>query len=687
MKYLILTMLLFSSTLLLANSDCEESLLGKDSSPGIGPRDAMMKLVVGAGGVVDESEFVTKPGVMLLAKTVSDPGEPMHPKHLLASFLVAGVSIETSMEIFAHRGDGARLTSSMTQAMDDPLFVVEGRSQAEQRKLISQIQELRNAERTKQAPFQAWAPSVLEARNVFNRTAPASKATALVISMPLESFHWMFIGRMKKRGNEPEVQTVMRRMIQALHALYPDVIRTADEYESIAMNEGFGEQGGVFREFDEPPARSPGARAPVVKIMGSSDLTAEGSGLLSALNISGDATPEERLREFKARLTYLSFLKKPADPGRYNKQILGHGHWSVTRSWNTLIGIEATGPMIAKELSSLGLRSSSRDGNVYLSGNLQSYHEFFFDVFGRNDLHQGSYRIAREMLRLMSGRYPGIFKTLGEYSGSALKMAWSDPGLRRILEDKIVGGLLDFNPTLAKRFLRELAKSIASGDRDHFLYARLRQMLRPHLAELKAAWAKYDDGTDLRMARTIAGFLPNKADSLVDIGAGNGSITRNLGEILDVKEGQLFAVEIVPLPASQGTLAWIAPDARSGVLPLASASMDVAVLSMVLHHAREPEQVLKEAHRVLRPGGKLVIREHDASTIESKLYNRVIDELLDRCIDYAPEALPGTHYRGASQWSEFLTELGFHVDLVQRDGPPSLSNPTWIVVSKPGGKQ
>jgi ArsR family transcriptional regulator len=44
-------------------------------------------------------------------------------------------------------------------------------------------------------------------------------------------------------------------------------------------------------------------------------------------------------------------------------------------------------------------------------------------------------------------------------------------------------------------------------------------------------------------------------------------------------------------------------------LPLDDASLDVAVLMLVLHHVAEPSRVLKEARRVLRAGGRLLIAD------------------------------------------------------------------------------
>jgi ArsR family transcriptional regulator len=41
--------------------------------------------------------------------------------------------------------------------------------------------------------------------------------------------------------------------------------------------------------------------------------------------------------------------------------------------------------------------------------------------------------------------------------------------------------------------------------------------------------------------------------------------------------------------------------------PLADASVDIAILSQALHHAEKPGDAIHAAHRILRPGGQLMI--------------------------------------------------------------------------------
>jgi ubiquinone/menaquinone biosynthesis C-methylase UbiE/DNA-binding transcriptional ArsR family regulator len=60
-------------------------------------------------------------------------------------------------------------------------------------------------------------------------------------------------------------------------------------------------------------------------------------------------------------------------------------------------------------------------------------------------------------------------------------------------------------------------------------------------------------------------------------------------------------------------------------VPLADASVDLALLSQALHHAEHPETALAEARRILRPGGRVLVldlREHDQAWVRAKLGDR-----------------------------------------------------------------
>jgi ubiquinone/menaquinone biosynthesis C-methylase UbiE len=94
---------------------------------------------------------------------------------------------------------------------------------------------------------------------------------------------------------------------------------------------------------------------------------------------------------------------------------------------------------------------------------------------------------------------------------------------------------------------------------------------------------------------------------VVDIGCGPGNIFATLGG----KPRLLIGVDVAPtslsLAKKQGYLPLLA-DATQ--LPLISEFADIVVLNAALHHCEDMEAVLREAARLVKPGG-LLVTDHD----------------------------------------------------------------------------
>ncbi|MFZ5929096.1 MAG: ArsR/SmtB family transcription factor [Acidobacteriota bacterium] len=96
-----------------------------------------------------------------------------------------------------------------------------------------------------------------------------------------------------------------------------------------------------------------------------------------------------------------------------------------------------------------------------------------------------------------------------------------------------------------------------------------------------------------------------------DLGAGEGAVAFLLAR----RAKRVYAVDSSPqmveygrrLAAERGVknVEYRLGDLES--LPLEDGSVDVAFLSQSLHHAQHPERAVKEAHRILRRGGRVVI--------------------------------------------------------------------------------
>ena len=89
-------------------------------------------------------------------------------------------------------------------------------------------------------------------------------------------------------------------------------------------------------------------------------------------------------------------------------------------------------------------------------------------------------------------------------------------------------------------------------------------------------------------------------------------------------------------------------------VPLADGSVDLAILSQALHHARHPQKAVDEAWRILRPGGQLLVLDLNEHT-----FTKARELYADRWLGFKESALHG-----------FLRKAGFakvEVTMVARE--------------------
>ncbi len=134
---------------------------------------------------------------------------------------------------------------------------------------------------------------------------------------------------------------------------------------------------------------------------------------------------------------------------------------------------------------------------------------------------------------------------------------------------------------------------------------------------------------------------------IADLGAGEGL----LSQLLARRAAQVWCVDNSPRMVEVGTelaaknnlenLRYLLGDIES--VPLADASVDLAILSQALHHAEHPQRAVEEAYRILKPAGQLIVLDLKAHDFEKahELY-------ADRWLGFKESALHG-----------FLKKAGF----------------------------
>ncbi len=112
-----------------------------------------------------------------------------------------------------------------------------------------------------------------------------------------------------------------------------------------------------------------------------------------------------------------------------------------------------------------------------------------------------------------------------------------------------------------------------------------------------------------------------RISSMIDLGTGTGHLLERLGPNLDMAEGIDMSREMLAIARSNLEAAELRHcQVRQGdiyQLPNASDSFDLAVIHQVLHFVDDQDQAIREAARVLKPGGQLVIVDFAPHGIEA----------------------------------------------------------------------
>ncbi len=171
-----------------------------------------------------------------------------------------------------------------------------------------------------------------------------------------------------------------------------------------------------------------------------------------------------------------------------------------------------------------------------------------------------------------------------------------------------------------------------------------------------------------KIAGQLAPHIPRKS-SVLDMGCGSGEVAQMLAGKTGVS---VTLVDVVNYNKTK--LPFVPFDGKT--LPFADNSFDVVNLATVLHHAVDPITAFKEAVRVCREGGTILVIESVYFNSLHKAFNRVADWLYNNVFNDPRISVPW-NFMTPGAWNLFFKEMGTETFVTKQLGLDQPLVPEW----------
>jgi len=171
--------------------------------------------------------------------------------------------------------------------------------------------------------------------------------------------------------------------------------------------------------------------------------------------------------------------------------------------------------------------------------------------------------------------------------------------------------------------------------------------------------AVHAQGEDLQAAKAMVGSMENAV--VLDLGCGGGHVSFAVAPVAssvvacDLSE-QMLAV-VAAAARERGLANIVTQQAQAETLPFADASFDIVITRFSAHHWSDVPAGLREAHRVLRSRGRLVVI--DIAAPEHPLHDTTL-----QAVELLRDASHVRDYR-VSEWNDMLRAAGFAAEHVR----------------------
>jgi ArsR family transcriptional regulator len=166
---------------------------------------------------------------------------------------------------------------------------------------------------------------------------------------------------------------------------------------------------------------------------------------------------------------------------------------------------------------------------------------------------------------------------------------------------------------VVKKSAEEVPEAAQDDDALRLILRKRKDKLRGYFDELAGKFGRhYVPGRSWKgLAEMVLKLLPPMV--IADLGAGEGTLSLLLAQ---------RAERVIAVDNSEKMVEYASDVAqRNGVknldcrvgdleeLPIHDAEVDLALFHQSLHHAMHPQEAINEAHRILKPGGRIVVAD------------------------------------------------------------------------------
>lgn len=140
--------------------------------------------------------------------------------------------------------------------------------------------------------------------------------------------------------------------------------------------------------------------------------------------------------------------------------------------------------------------------------------------------------------------------------------------------------------------------------------------------------------------------------SLLDVGCGDGSMTREVADRIGAVDVHGVDVKIRPNSVID------VREYDGTKLPFEDSRFDLVTIVDVLHHCSDVRAVFREVVRVCKPGGAILVKDH----FQFGAWSDKVLWAMDVFGNYAPGVTVRGHYLSPSEWVELVSASGGKVD-------------------------